>query len=133
MNTKRRTYRSYLTASAIIASITTSAIAEPKFCTVKKIMRYTLESLKAALRPSISHGISESKVENTRYGILLLPPIGIQSDKILQQETANQIANAYQINSFLKKPQKVLSGCHQQFCVKIDKIFLIITWPRIEF
>lgn len=30
----------------------------------------------------MGHGIRESKVANTRYGILLLPPIGIQSDKI---------------------------------------------------
>lgn len=75
---------SYLAASAIIASITTSAIAEPKFCTVRKIMSCTLESLKVVFRPNISHGTSESKVEITKYGILRLPPIGIQSDKILQ-------------------------------------------------
>lgn len=78
------TYLSNFTASAIIASITTSAIAEPKFCTVRKIMSCILESLKVVFRPNMSHGTRESRVEITKYGILLLPPIGIQSDKILQ-------------------------------------------------
>lgn len=30
----------------------------------------------------MSHGTRESRVEITKYGILLLPPIGIQSDNI---------------------------------------------------
>lgn len=77
------TYRSNFTASAIIASTTTSAMAEPRFCTVKKIMRCHAELLRVAFRPKISHGTRESTVAITKYGILFLPLIGIQSDRIL--------------------------------------------------
>lgn len=73
---------SNLTASAIIASTTTSAMAEPRFCTVKEIMRCTLESIRGAFRPKTSHGKRENIDATTKYGILFLPPIGIQSDKI---------------------------------------------------
>lgn len=54
------TYRSSLTASAIIASITTSAIADPRFCTVKRIMSGTLALRKDSLTLKISHGKRES-------------------------------------------------------------------------
>lgn len=60
------TYRSDLTASAIIASATTSAIAEPIFCTVKKIMRGNLDDLSEAFRPKIIHGTRENTVEIIR-------------------------------------------------------------------
>lgn len=76
-------YRSRLTASAIIASTTTSAMAEPRFWTVKKVMRFHLELLNVAFRPRISHGTRESTVAITKYGTLFLPFIGIQSDTIL--------------------------------------------------
>lgn len=77
------TYRSSLTASAIIASTMTSAIAEPRFCTIKKIVRCHLEFLRVAFRPKKIHGTRDSTVAITKYGILLLPLIGIQSDRIL--------------------------------------------------
>jgi len=41
-----------------------------------------VEFLRVALRPKTSHGKRESTVAITKYGILFLPFIGIQSDKI---------------------------------------------------
>lgn len=79
------TYRSCLTASAIIASTTTSAMAEPRFWTVKKVMRSHMEVLNVEFSPRISHGTRESTVAITKYGTLFLPFIGIQSDKILHK------------------------------------------------
>lgn len=61
-----QTYRSYLTASAIIASTTTSAIAEPKFCAVNNTMRCHVESLKVEDKPKINHGTRESTVAITK-------------------------------------------------------------------
>lgn len=63
---KENTYRSERTASAIIASITTSAMAEPKFCTVKKAARELRELLKDVVRPRTSHGKRESTVDKTK-------------------------------------------------------------------
>lgn len=71
-----------LTASAIIASTTTSAMAEPRLCTVKRTVRCHWELLKLESMPSIGQGTRERRVAITRYGILFLPFIGMQSDKI---------------------------------------------------
>lgn len=60
------TYISNLTASAIIASTTTSAIAEPKFCTVNKTLMCHLELLKNAFKPRTGHGTRERTVAITR-------------------------------------------------------------------
>jgi hypothetical protein len=83
MELKMHTYLSYLTASAIIASTTTSAMADPKFCTVKNTIRCHVEFLKVELKPKINHGTRESTVAITKYEIRLLPLIGIQSESIL--------------------------------------------------
>lgn len=80
---KMHTYRSYLMASAIIASITTSAMAAPTFCTVRNIIKGHLEFLKIEFKPKMNHGTRESIVAITKYGIRFLPLIGIQSDSIL--------------------------------------------------
>lgn len=61
-----QTYRSYLTASAIIASITTSAIAEPKFCVVNNTMRCHVVSLNVEFKPKINHGTRESTLAITK-------------------------------------------------------------------
>lgn len=60
------TYLSDLTASAIMASTTTSAMADPKFWTVNNIMRVPLELLRGAFRPKMSHGKRESTVAITK-------------------------------------------------------------------
>lgn len=81
------TYRSFLTASAIIASTTTSAMAEPTFCTVKNIIKCHLESLSVELKPKINQGTRDSTVAITKYGIRFFPLIGKQSDSILHITT----------------------------------------------
>ena len=63
-------------------------MAEPRFCTVKKIIRCALESIRDVVRPKMSHGKRESMDATTKYGILFLPRIGIQSDKILHDRYA---------------------------------------------
>lgn len=59
-------YLSNLTASAIIASTTTSAMADPMFCRVKNVIRCHLELLKESFRPRTSHGTRESTVAKTK-------------------------------------------------------------------
>lgn len=63
---KMQTNLSYRTASAIIASTTTSAMAEPKFCTVKNTIRCHVESLMVELKPKINHGTRERTVAITK-------------------------------------------------------------------
>lgn len=82
----KKIYLSDLTASAIMASITTSAIAQPRFCTVKRIIRGVLKLLEDVYTLKIIHGKRESNVEITKYGILFLPLIGMQSDTILPKK-----------------------------------------------
>lgn len=68
------------------------------------------------------HGIRESKVANTRYGILLLPPIGIQSDKILhrrQRISCRCVSNKLLFRKFTKS----LTWLPLAFCVLEKTIF----------
>jgi hypothetical protein len=74
------------TASAIIASITTSAMADPKFCTTNISVKKLLELLKCSDIPMTSHGNRERPLEIIKYGTRFLCLIGIQSDTILQAE-----------------------------------------------
>jgi hypothetical protein len=61
--THEETYPADRTASATMASITTSAMADPKFCTIRKAVRKLLEILKVSDRPSTSHGNRERQPE----------------------------------------------------------------------
>lgn len=127
------TYHSSLTASAIIASTTTSAIAEPRFCTVNKSMKCHWELLNVAFRPRISHGTRESTLAITRYGILFLPLIGIQSDKILQarcklsfQKYTEQQCTRKKITLFhFHQLQKSHKSTAMQFVLHIQLLFWI--------
>lgn len=73
-----------------MASTTTSAIAEPTFCRVKYTIRRILEDLRDTFKPKIIHGKKERTVAIAMYGILLLPFIGMQSDKILQMQSEQE-------------------------------------------
>lgn len=92
-------YFSSLTASAIIASTTTSAMADPRFCTVKKTIRYRLELREVESKPSKSHGTRESTVDITKYGVLFFPPIGIQSEMILPKTKREETCHYYKAHT----------------------------------
>lgn len=68
-------------------------MADPKFCNVKKAVRESRELLREFARPRMSHGKRERIVDITKYGSLLLPLIGMQSDRILHEQEVNHVKN----------------------------------------
>jgi len=60
-------------------------MAAPTFCTVKEAMRKLRELLRD-VRPRTSHGRRERIVAITKYGFRFFRLIGMQSDRILQEQ-----------------------------------------------
>lgn len=69
-------------------------MADPKFCIVNKAVRKLCEFISDDIRPRTGQGIRESTVAMTKYGFRLQPLIGMQSERMLQRKTINQINNS---------------------------------------